>query len=106
LHAIFLGFVFSMIFGHAPIIFPAVAKLRIPYHPAFYLPLAALHLSLLLRQIGDLAGLPTLLRDAAIGNAAALLLFILSMLISVARGRRQASIPPTGPDSRRPSEAP
>lgn len=95
LHAIFLGFVFSMIFGHAPIIFPAVAKVRIPYHPAFYLPLAALHLSLLLREIGDLAGLPALIRHAGIGNAAALLLFILTMLISVGRGRRPAPTPPT-----------
>ncbi|HET6720831.1 MAG TPA: hypothetical protein VFH22_14350 [Rhodocyclaceae bacterium] len=106
LHAIFLGFVFSMIFGHAPIIFPAVAKLRIPYHPAFYLPLAALHLSLLLREIGDLAGLPALVRHAGIGNAAALLLFILTMLLSVVRGRRAALNPSTGPASRRPREAP
>lgn len=106
LHAIFLGFVFSMIFGHAPIIFPAVAKLRIPYHPAFYLPLAALHLSLLFREIGDLAGLPVLVRHAGIGNAAALLLFILTMLLSVARGRRAALNPSTGPASRRPREAP
>lgn len=106
LHAIFLGFVFSMIFGHAPIIFPAVAKLRIPYHPAFYLPLAALHLSLLLREVGDLAGLPGLLRHAGIGNAAALLLFILTLLVSAVRGRRPAPIPPIGPASRRPSEAP
>lgn len=106
LHSIFLGFVFSMIFGHAPIIFPAVAKLRIPYHPAFYLPLAALHLSLLLRQLGDLAGWPALVRDASLGNAAALMLFVATMLISVIRGRRAASISPTRPAARRPSEAP
>lgn len=106
LHAIFLGFVFSMIFGHAPIIFPAVAKVRIPYHPAFYLPLAALHLSLLLREVGDLAGQQELLRYAGIGNAAALLLFILTMLISVVRSRRPAPTQPTGSASRRPSEAP
>jgi hypothetical protein len=88
LHAVFLGFVFSMIFGHAPIIFPAVARVRIPYHPAFYLPLAALHASLLARLAGDLAGEHTLSRAAGVANALALLLFILTMLTSVARGRR------------------
>ena len=41
-HALALGFVFAMVFGHAPIIFPAVARVKIPYHPAFYLPLLLL----------------------------------------------------------------
>ncbi len=49
LHAVFLGFVFSMVFGHAPIIFPAVLGLPINYRPHFYAPLALLHLSLALR---------------------------------------------------------
>jgi hypothetical protein len=40
LHAVGLGFVFSMIFGHAPIIFPAVVRVKIPYHPLL-LPAAA-----------------------------------------------------------------
>lgn len=56
LHSIFLGFVFSMIFGHAPIIIPAILKYNIEYTPIFYLPLILLHLSLLLRVGGDLMG--------------------------------------------------
>lgn len=56
LHAVFLGFTFTMIFGHAPIIFPAVLGVNIVYRPVFYLPLALLHLSLLLRVAGDLSG--------------------------------------------------
>jgi hypothetical protein len=55
LHALFLGFVFAMIFGHAPIIFPAVLGAPITFRPAFYAHLALLHLSLALRVIGDLA---------------------------------------------------
>jgi len=35
LHALALGFVFSMVFGHAPIIFPAVLRVAVPYHPTF-----------------------------------------------------------------------
>src|SRR5206468_8001915 len=31
-HALALGFVFSMVFGHAPIIFPAVLRVQMPYH--------------------------------------------------------------------------
>lgn len=88
LHALGLGFVFAMVFGHAPIIFPAVARVRIPYHPAFYLPLLVLHGSLLVRVVGGLGGEFTLRRTGAIVNAAALLLFIATMLISVLRGRK------------------
>ncbi len=54
LHAIFLGFTFTMIFGHAPIIFPAVLGLKIRYRPSMYIPLVSLHLSLILRIAGDL----------------------------------------------------
>ena len=32
-HALALGFVFSMVFGHAPIIFPAVLRVPVPYQP-------------------------------------------------------------------------
>lgn len=88
LHAVGLGFVFSMIFGHAPIIFPAVMRVKIPYHPAFYLPLLVLHASLALRVLG---GLDTEFSQRSTGgliNAIALLLFILVLLGSVLRGRR------------------
>jgi hypothetical protein len=43
--------------GHAPIIFPAVLRVAVPYHPSFYLPLALLHLSLLVKR--NLAGRPS-----------------------------------------------
>ncbi|MFI4980946.1 MAG: hypothetical protein ACHQIO_11395 [Nevskiales bacterium] len=54
LHAVFLGFVFAMVFGHAPIILPAVAGIRVPFRRGFYAPLAVLHAGLLLRIAGDL----------------------------------------------------
>ncbi|WP_211258835.1 hypothetical protein [Spirillospora albida] len=58
LHALFLGFVISMVFGHAPVILPAVLRVRLPYHPILYAPLALLHASLMLRVAGDLGDLP------------------------------------------------
>jgi hypothetical protein len=54
IHAIAIGFVLSMIFGHAPIILPAVIGLRVGYSAAVYGPLALLHLSVLLRVTADL----------------------------------------------------
>lgn len=89
LHAIFLGFVFAMIFGHAPIIFPAVAKVKIPYHPVFYGPLLLLHLTVLARIVGDLASLPDLAQAAAVGNALTLLLFVLTVLTRVFFGGKR-----------------
>ena len=52
-HAIAIGFIFSMIFGHAPIILPAVTGLRVKYSAVAYAPLVLLHLSLLLRIAAD-----------------------------------------------------
>lgn len=91
LHAVLLGFVFSMIFGHAPIIFPAVAKIRIPYHVAFYVPLALLHVSLFARVAGDLAAMPGVARAAAVANAVAIPGFLLTLAASAVRGRRPPS---------------
>ena len=89
LHAILVGFVFSMIFGHAPIIFPAVARVRIPYHPTFYLPLIVLHASLVARIAGDLLQNPHSRSVGGALNAVALLLFVLSTVSAVIRGKRQ-----------------
>lgn len=90
LHAVGLGFVFSMIFGHAPIIFPAVAGVKIPYHPVFYLPLLVLHASFATRVCGNLWDSFPLRRIGALVNALALLLFIVTMLVSILRARRKA----------------
>ncbi len=54
LHAFFMGFVFSMIFGHAPIIFPAILGRAVAFRSTFYAHVALLHVSLLLRITGDL----------------------------------------------------
>ncbi len=86
LHAILIGFVFSMVFGHAPIIFPAVVRVRMPYHWTFYLPLLALHASLLVRLAGDGLNQPELRSIGGLLNAVALVLFILSTVSSVIRG--------------------
>jgi hypothetical protein len=90
LHAILIGFVFSMIFGHALIIFPAVVRIKIPYHPTFYLPLVFLHISLLIRIYGDLLQSPNIRSMGGMLNAAALLLFLLGTASAVIHGKRQS----------------
>lgn len=88
LHAVFLGFVFAMVFGHAPIIFPSVTRFEVPYHPAFYLHLGLLHLSLALRLAGDLLGHPDWRSAGALLNAITVLVFVLNTIGAVIRGAR------------------
>jgi hypothetical protein len=76
LHALGLGFVFSMMLAHAPVILPAVARVKVHYSWAFYLPLALLHGSLAVRLLLPHTGLHTALPTGATGNALAILLFI------------------------------
>ncbi|MGH3225775.1 MAG: hypothetical protein ACRDPY_45030, partial [Streptosporangiaceae bacterium] len=57
LHAIFLGFVMSMIFAHAPVIVPSVLGRPFPYRRILYAPLVLLHASVAVRLAGgDWAG--------------------------------------------------
>lgn len=88
LHALGLGFVFSMVLGHAPIIFPAVLRVNVPYHASFYGPLVLLHVSVLLRLAGDAFAAAPALRAGAALNAIALAAFILATAAAVWRGRR------------------
>ncbi len=79
LHAIFVGFVFSMVFGHAPVILPAVLRVRLPYSSWFYFPLMLLHASLAVRvALSTAAG--------AWGNAAAVALFIVTAALICIKG--------------------
>jgi hypothetical protein len=52
-HGITIGFVLSMVFGHALIILPAVTGLRVRYHAGLYGPLALLHGAVGLRLMAD-----------------------------------------------------
>jgi hypothetical protein len=82
IHAIGLGFVFSMILAHAPLIVPVIARKRMRYTPAFYAPLALLHASLLLRLAGGALD-SAARRWGGVLNAAALALFVLLLLHSL-----------------------
>ena len=74
LHALGLGFIVSMMMGHAPVILPAVARVKLQFGLFFYVPLAALHLSLIVRLGFGLSGGPLRAAGATV-NAAAIALF-------------------------------
>lgn len=88
LHALFVGFVFAMVFGHAPVILPAVLKVKLPFRKLFYAPLGVLHLSLLLRLGGDLAGNEGLRAWGGLLNGVTVLGFALLVVASIVSARR------------------
>lgn len=92
-HALFLGFVFSMIFVHAPIIFPSITGVNFPFLRIFYVHLALLHASLLLRIAGDARLWLPWRQWGALGNAAAIVLFFLvtigTVISTVIASKRQ-----------------
>lgn len=90
IHAIFLGFVFAMIFAHAPIIFPAILNLPIQYERIAYLPLCLLHFSLLVRISGDLLYAPALRAWGGLLNGIAILAFLALTARSVLAGFQQS----------------
>ncbi|HZE06251.1 MAG TPA: hypothetical protein VE127_13560 [Solirubrobacteraceae bacterium] len=89
LHAVFLGFVMSMVFAHAPVIVPAVLRLPLPFRRGFYAHLLLLHASLALRLVGgDLAGSAALWRWGGVATGVAILVFLGATVAGVVAGRR------------------
>lgn len=86
LHSVFLGFVMAMIFGHAPIIFPAVLGRSMPFRRRFYAHLALLHASLVLRVAGDLAGWMDGRRWGGLLNVVAVVVFLVSTVAALKEG--------------------
>jgi hypothetical protein len=82
LHGVLIGFVLSMVFGHALIILPAIVRVTLRYRPALHLPLAALHMGVALRVAGDMLELEFLRVSSGPLTAVALLGFALTLALS------------------------
>lgn len=91
LHAIFVGFVFSMIFAHAPIIVPAVLGVALPFRQSLYVPLVLLHAGLIVRMISDFTENETLWRWSGVANELAILLYLALAASSAVRHARAKS---------------
>jgi len=87
LHAVAIGFVLSMVFGHALIIFPAITGISLRYWWPLYLPLGLLHFSVVLRVVGDMTEIQAL--RVTSGPLTALSLIVFGIILVIARRRRQ-----------------
>jgi hypothetical protein len=85
LHALFLGFIVSMVFGHEPVIVPAVLRVPLPYRPWFYIAVVLLHGGLVIRLVGgDILGLDHGLFYGGVINVIAMLAFVGGSIASAA----------------------
>lgn len=91
LHTFFVGFVFSMIFGHAPIIFPAILDLKIHFHNRFYIHLTFLHIGLFIRTISDLFFWMPGKQIGGVLNVLAILLFLVNNAGSILQAKKERS---------------
>jgi hypothetical protein len=88
LHAFFLGFVFSMIMGHASIVLPAVLQVELPFHRMAYAPFFVLQGSLITRIIADIFSDNRGHGWSGIVNAIALALFIIQNMTTAVYAQR------------------
>lgn len=88
-HAITIGFVLSMIFGHAPIILPAVTGLKVQYSDFAFAPLLVLHLSAILRVGGGIGGGAELRAVSGVLTVAALAGYAATLVVTSRRARRR-----------------
>jgi hypothetical protein len=74
-----------MIFGHAPIILPAILGVPINFQASFYIHLILLHISLALRVVADYGNWHILRMWSGLLNEVAILLFIAMTFLSIRR---------------------
>ncbi|MEU1302686.1 hypothetical protein [Streptomyces shenzhenensis] len=103
-HAVFLGFVMSMIMAHAPVILPAVLRRPLPYRPTLAVAAWLLHLSLALRVVvGDLRDVRGAWQLGGVLNIVAVLLFVVSAATASVAAARRASAKATASAAPAPS---
>ncbi len=100
-HTIFLGFAMSMVMAHAPVILPAVLRLRLPYHPVLWVPLGLLHLGLAVRVGALSAGAHRFWQAGGMLTIAALVALALGAVGLALWAQRRAGPGPATPESPR-----
>jgi hypothetical protein len=92
-HSFFIGFVFSMIFAHGPIILPGVLGLSVkPYHPILFIWLALLHTSWITRAISDITLDMQLRKYSGLISAIAIIGYFLSLAVITIRSQRGKAV--------------
>ena len=83
IHCITVGFAFSMILAHAPVIIPAIVHRALPYHRLMWLPYVLLHAGLVVRVVGLLAEASAVWKVGGAVGVAAILAFMVLTLVRV-----------------------
>jgi hypothetical protein len=92
-HSFFIGFVFSMIFAHGPIILPGVLGISAkPYHPIFFIWLALLHGSWITRAISDITLDMQVRKYSGLISVLAILGYFISLAVITIRAHRAQAI--------------
>lgn len=92
-HSFFIGFVFSMIFAHGPIILPGVLGISAkPYHSIFFIWLAMLHGSWITRAISDITIDMQLRKYSGLISAIAIIGYFLSLAVVTIRIQRGKAV--------------
>ena len=92
LHSFFLGFTFSMIFAHAPIIFPGVAGFTFrPFHGSLFIWAILLQLTLAMRIVSGLLMESYIRKLSGLLNAVVILLFFINLAILIISIQRKTS---------------
>ncbi len=87
LHSFFIGFVFSMLFAHAPVIFPALLKINErPFSKLFYIPVVLTHILLLIRLYADYSGNWELRKWIGLFQVLTFGIFFLMMAVKILEG--------------------
>lgn len=106
-HAVFLGYTFSMIMAHATTILPAVLRIRLPYRPAFWVPITTLQAALIIRiWFGNGLGNLTSWRIGGVLGVIAILLFAITAISSAIAGpprTRTTRVTPPAPRIKSPT---
>jgi hypothetical protein len=91
-HTFFIGFVFSMIFAHGPIILPGVLGVsEKPYHPVLYAWLILLQLSLVVRIAGGAAIINEWRMASGLMTGLSILLFFPTLAFMIMKSRRASA---------------
>lgn len=89
-HTFFIGFVFSMIFAHGPIILPGVLGVSTkPFNKILYIWLGMLHASLAVRLAGDLYLELSLRKYSGIGSAIAITGYFITVALLLFNKRKR-----------------
>lgn len=90
-HAFFIGFVFSMIFAHGPIILPGVLGISVkPYHPVLYVWLVLLYASWVTRAVAGISLDLQLRKFTGIVSGVAILGYFISLAVITIRSQHRA----------------